>query len=208
MYPVFENLLAKVNIEEFVPILIFAAVIVVNVVKAIAQRKENKESKQPLRQNKTGRYLSSENDFKTMEQLREERIEQIRKTFGITTPQRERKLVTPPPAPRSIPKPVVHRPVIQKPVQQHIVQPQKVYTQSNARIENPQMRIDANAAVARPANKVHHKKMAEKPAMILEEITTETADSRDMLFSSPQDLRKAILYQEILGKPLSLREAY
>jgi hypothetical protein len=60
-----------------------------------------------------------------------------------------------------------------------------------------------HAKTARPSAK----EVSKKPSGVSAPLQTEADDTYKLLFSSPQDLRTAVLYYEILGKPVSLRDA-
>ncbi len=65
-------------------------------------------------------------------------------------------------------------------------------------IEKPFQRVK----IAKP-----YAKQVSKQLHVSAPSQSDTDDTHKLLFSSPQDLRTAILYYEILGKPVSLRDA-
>ena len=194
MHSLFGNILAArgTNIDKWVPFLIVAFVIVVNIIKVIARgiksmSQQDGIKNEPVRQKKTTRYASADRSYKTLEQLRDEKISQIRAIFGIQTPPEEYEeeiylAPSPPPIPEPSPQSrprSVHK---HKPILKHAAVPQSknIHTASNAYT----LPNDSPISVSQKTSD----------------------DVYDFHFSSPQDLRKAILYQEILGKPVSLRD--
>ncbi|MBN1787702.1 MAG: hypothetical protein JW806_04840 [Sedimentisphaerales bacterium] len=195
MFNPFENLLAARNgpKEGLVELLVITAIIGFSVIKtfirARAEMKQRESDKDSPQRSKPAhrKYAVDKNyEHKTLEQIREEKKAQIRAAFGIPTPPEEKKLVTPhPPATR--PRPVVQR-----------------YTEPK-----PEKRV------VRPIQQ--HPKAARLPAKQISKKVSHTTDAApgqaqaenayNMLFSSPRDLRTAILYSEILGKPVALRDA-
>jgi len=176
MYSLFENLLAAKgpNPEDLIQIIVVAVIIGFSILKAIARGiKANTEQKSgqseynpPTPAKPKKRYVDAKGGYKTLEQLREERIAQIRAAFGIPQPPVEQE-----PAAAEAPQ-VVEK--IEKLPAPSIPETQKVHTDKQ--------KTYVPAAVS--SRETVHK----------------------LLFSSSGDLRKAILYQEILGKPLALRE--
>ncbi|MBU1260194.1 MAG: hypothetical protein KJ757_01070 [Planctomycetes bacterium] len=158
----------------WVQIIVIAAIIGFGILKKITRdakaatqqkpRQNDEEEHQPQRLNKTS---GTGDDFKTLEQIRQEKIAQIRAAFGIPSPPRQT-------APRQVEsRPTyqqrpVHRPVVKRPPPMPKTPP-------------PHGR-----------DKKH---------------TVQPQETEDILIklSSPQDLRSAILYQEILGPPVGLR---
>jgi hypothetical protein len=181
----FINTLAARDSGEniFVQIIVMAAIIGFGILKKIVSdakiateqkhRQNDEKEHQPLQHNKTTRkYISGPDDeYKTLEQLRDEKRAQIRVAFGIPTPLEDKKPVSIPPEP---PRPVKK---IEKPIY--------------------------HAKTARP----YAKEVGKKPSGVSAPLQTEAGDMHKLLFSSPQDLRTAVLYYEILGKPVSLRDA-
>jgi hypothetical protein len=199
MFYLFTNLLAVRDDDPWIQLIIVAVIIVFGIVKTIFRSikatieqkpDESKDSSTPSKPKK--RYVAADGSYKTLEQLREEKIAQIRAAFGIPQPPAEPS-VEPPPIvverPQVVetigkPIPVIHRPGTKKPSAYFEPQPQKVY---------------AEPAPSKISDEEHK---APTPSMLPADKTV-----YELLFSSRQDLRNAILYQEILGKPLALRDS-
>jgi cytoskeletal protein RodZ len=178
----FNNLLAAKgpSPEDWIQIIVVVAIIVFSIFKAISRSIKN-AMEQKFEQNEDNiqtpaepkkRYTGADNSYKTLEELREERIAQIRKAFGIPEPPAEQE---PPAAPT----------------------PQVV-----EKIEEPPAPKPQKAA----SEPVHLKIPAVKKAYAPAASTEETVHK--LFFSSRADLRNAVLYQEILGKPLALRDIF
>jgi len=182
MYSLFENLLAARDDNAWVQFIIIAVIIgfsvlktIVRSIKAAAEQKTGQSKYSPTPAKPKKRYVAADGSYKTLEQLREERITQIRAAFGIPQPPAEQRYV---PA-----KTLQIAEKIEKPPAPPAPEPQKTG--------------------AEPApSKIHAAKKTHAPALASSGETV-----HKLLFSSPSDLRKAILYQEILGKPLALRDA-
>jgi hypothetical protein len=173
MFYLFTNLLAAKDGDTWIQVVVIAVIIGFSLLKAIARSikamaEKQKEQSQPLfaQRPATKKYVDNKGGYKTLEQLREERIAQIRAAFGIPQPPIEQE-----PAAAEAPQ-VVEK--IEKPPAPSIPETQKVHTDKQ--------KTHVPAAVS--SRETVHK----------------------LLFSSSGDLRKAILYQEILGKPLALRD--
>jgi hypothetical protein len=196
MYSLFENLLAARDSGEgiFVQIIAIAAIIGFGILKKIVsdartatQQKppqNDEEEHQPQQLNKTTakRTSGTGDDYKTLEQLREERVAQIRAAFGIPEPpQATFQQVESRPIPQQRP---VHRPVVKRPP------------------PLPKSTASAEMEYIKPAEP----KVASAHSWDKKHITT-PAETGNVLIqlASPQDLRSAILYQEILGPPVALR---
>jgi len=203
MYSLFKNLLAARGSDENVWIqLIVVAVIIgfgiiksiIRSAKAMAEEKSDESEDTittPISDRPKKRYVDADDGFKTLEQLREEKIKQIRATYGIPEPPMQKELQTisveeplqpTAPEPQYIPPPHL----IEKPI--HRPRPQKsaMYTVTAA----------ASSKISAEKSKAH-----------ISASQSATESIHKQLFSSPDDLRNAILYQEILGKPLALRDA-
>jgi hypothetical protein len=199
----FKNLLAAKDEGAWIQLVIVAVIIGVGIIKSIIsgaktmmeQKSDESEDEQtPVSAEPKKRYVDADDGFKTLEQLREEKIAQIRATYGIPEPpiQKEPQTISveeplqlaaaepayiPPsiPPPHPIEKPI-HRPRPQKPV--------------------------AHTATAAASSKIS----AEKSKAHIPAPQSATESIHKQLFSSPDDLRNAVMYQEILGKPLALRD--
>jgi hypothetical protein len=200
MNSLFETILAarrSPGVDTWMPFIIIAVIIVFNVVRAIVSNiksvsektNADRSKRRPVPFRKTGGYVSSDKNYKTLEQLREERIAQIRSAFGIPTPPSERKLVSPPPPPAPPAQPTPPR---QQFVKKQVPQYKRI---------RPAVRHDEN-----------YDKASEAPNAVKTGQQTASHHSQadagkvfDFFFHSQQDLQKAILYQEIIGKPLALR---
>ena len=194
MFYLFINLLAARDDDPWIQFIIVAVIIVFGIVKTIfrgikakmeQKSEESKDSSTPSRPKK--RYVAADGSYKTLEQLREERIAQIRAAFGIPEPPAE-----PPPVVVETPQvveriekpiPVIQRPKVKKPPAYFVPPPQEVYAEPvSSKI--PAEEHKAHIPSSSPAGKTVY----------------------ELLFSSRQDLRNAILYHEILSKPLALRD--
>jgi hypothetical protein len=180
MYSLFENLLAAKGPkpEDLIQIIVVAVIIGFSILKTIARGiKANTEQKSgqseynpPTPAKPKKRYVDANGGYKTLEQLREERIAQIRAAFGIPEPPGEQEIAAAE-APQVVEK-------IEKPP---APEPQKVYAEPAPSKVSAIKKTHASAVVS--SRETVHK----------------------LLFSSTADLRNAVLYQEILGKPLALR---
>ena len=200
MFYLFTNLLAARDDDPWVQLIIVAVIIVFGIVKTIfrsikatmeQKSNESEHTTTPTPDRPKKRYVATDGSYKTLEQLREEKIAQIRAVFGIPEP---------PPEPSTEPSPVV--------------------------IETPQV----VEKIEKPVPVIHHPKVKKSPAYFApppQEVYAEPVPSKisaegnkahipsspsagktvyELLFSSQRDLRNAILHQEILGKPLALRD--
>jgi cytoskeletal protein RodZ len=194
MFYLFTNLLAARDDDPLIQLIIVAVIIVFGIVKTIfrsvkatmeQKSEESKDSSTPSKPKK--RYVAADSSYKTLEQLREEKIAQIRAAFGIPAPPAE-----PPPvvveAPQVVerierPIPVIQRPKVKKPPAHFVPPPQETYAEP-APLQISAEEHKAHIPSSPPASKTVY----------------------ELFFFSRQDLRNAILYQEILGKPLALRD--
>jgi len=194
MYSLFENLLAARDDNAWVQFIIIAVIIgfsvlktIVRSIKAAAEQKSGQSKYSPTPAKPKKRYVAADGSYKTLEQLREERIVQIRAAFGIPQPPAEQRYV---PA-----ETLQIAEKIEKPPAPPAPEPQKVYAEPFDRAQD------------RPApSKVPASKIGSKPTKVSTDKQTVSATVHQLLFSAPQDLRTAILYYEILGKPLALRD--
>jgi hypothetical protein len=186
MYSLFENLLAARDDNAWVQFIIIAVIIgfsvlktIVRSIKAAAEQKSGQSKYSPTPAKPKKRYVAADGSYKTLEQLREERITQIRAAFGIPQPPAEQE----PAAAETLQ--IAEK--IEKPPAPPAPEPQKVY--------------------AEPApSKVPASKIGSKPTKVSTDKQTVSETVYQLPFSAPQDLRTAILYYEILGKPLALRD--
>ena len=198
MYSLFENLLAAKDDSPWVQLIIVAVIIGFSVLKAIARKikamaeqksDQNEYSPTPAKPKK--RYVATDGSYKTLEQLREERIAQIRAAFGIPQPPDELPAEPPPivvETPQVVekierPAAVIQRPKVRKPPVHSAPPLQEAYAEP-VPSKTPAEENKAHIPSLPPAGKTVY----------------------ELLFSSRQDLRNAVLYQEILGKPLALRD--
>ena len=204
MNSLFENILAarrKPGVDTWMPFIIIAVIIVFNVVRAIvgavksASEKMNTDRNehrpvQPAKFRKISGHASPDKNYKTLEQIRAERMEQIRSAFGIPTPPNERKLVSapPPPAPPVQPPPPRQQFVKKQTPQYKHSRPVVLYDKNYEKMPE-----DTNAVKTGQRTASHHSQ-------------ANAGKVFDFFFHSQQDLQKAILYQEILAKPLALRD--
>lgn len=192
----FKNLLAAKDEGAWIQLVIVAVIIGVGIiksiirsVKAMAEEKsdESEDEPRPKPAKPKKRYIDADNGFKTLEQLREEKIEQIRATYGIPEPpiQKEPQTIT-----------------VEEPLQAAVPEPQYIMPIERP-IHRPRPKKPAmHTATAGASSKIP----AERSKSHIPASQSARESVRELLFSSQQDLRNAILYQEILGKPLALRE--
>src|SRR4030042_32888 len=122
MFSLFEDLLAARNKPkdgDWIEFVVIIAIIGFSIIKtlfraksAVFERKpERDDGSSPKAQPVPKRYASN-SEYKTIQQIRDEKRAQIRAAFGIPTPPEERKLVSTPPAPprpvKKMKKPVYH----------------------------------------------------------------------------------------------------
>ena len=193
------NLLAAKGPDEnvWVQIIVMAAIIGFGILRKIVSnakatteqepQQNDEEEHQPQQLNKTTvkRTSGTDDEYKTLEHLREERIAQIREAFGIPEPPKQvaPRQVESRPMPQQRP---VHRPVVKRP---------SPLPKSTASVEMEYAKPAEPKAA--PAHSRDKKQKHITPP-------TKTGDILIHLVS-PQDLRSAILYQEILGPPVALR---
>lgn len=200
----FSNILAaKHNLNEnVIQFIIFAVIAIFGIlktlfgtVKSMSQQKNFDKNYKPARPKKPLKYIDSADDFKTMEQLRDEKITQIRATFGIPSPkppmmqpeefgkEEEEEYVAP------APPPVPQKKYIQRPQTRRV----------SPTVSQPEML---------PLSK-HYEQPKQTPAKHKQPSSSSKPQPLapvNAIFSSADDLRKAVLYQEILGKPVALRD--
>ena len=199
MFYLFTNLFAATDDSPWVQLIIVAVIIVFGIVKTIFRNikatmeqksEENKDSSTPSKPKK--RYVADDGSYKTLEQLREEKIAQIRAAFGIPEPADELPAEPPPiivERPQVVekierPAAIIQRPKVKKPFVYFEPPPQEAYTEP------------VSSKISTEEHKAHIPSLPPAGKTVYER-----------LFSSRQDLRNAILYQEILGKPLALRDS-
>lgn len=145
---------------------------IISVIKNMAEesRQNQEEQQKPLPPpRKHPKYAYDRNSDKTLEELRAEKIAQIRAAFGIPQPQEP-----------------VRQPIYEQPQQRPIVK--KKY-----RPAEPVIAKEEKPSQVQPKSHTEHKPSVEPVRTFLHLATQE-------------DLRQAIIYQEVLGKPLALRE--
>ena len=218
MYSLFENLLApleaghlwwssgglnalsltglaagKPGNEVWVQFIVIAAIVGFSILKAIirgisgaktmAEQKprqnEEKHQKPISLTGGRGKYTYARGDYKTIEQLRDEKITQIRAAFGIPQPP----------------------PVMAEEVQSEPVPEQRPVRRTEVKRPKPVPQQSTAAVETHPPRHISHSK---QPAKTGKQISEKTENILIHL-NSPQDLRSAILYQEILGPPVSMR---
>jgi hypothetical protein len=201
MYSLFKNLLAARDEGAWIQFIIVVVIIGVGIIKAIIRsvkatteeksyESEDEPTPKPAKPKK--RYIDADDGFKTLEQLREEKIAQIRAAYGIPEPpirkepetiSVEEPLPPPVPEPQYIPPPQsIERPVYRPRPQKPAVDTSTTAASSKISAGKSKAHIPASQSAIESIHK--------------------------QLFSSPDDLRNAILYQEILGKPLALRDTF
>ncbi|MGA2915161.1 MAG: hypothetical protein ABSE89_03960 [Sedimentisphaerales bacterium] len=203
----FKNLLAARGPDEsiWVQIIIVAVIIGVGIIKAIIRNAktmveqksdESEDEPTPISDKPKKRYVDADGSFKTLEQLREERIKQIRAAYGIPEPPIQKE-------PQPIAAEELMQPDVEEP--QYIPSPASPPPLPTERpIHHPKHKkpVMHTAPAAAPSKTFAEKGKAHVP------VPQPAGESiNKLLFSSPDDLRNAILYQEIIGKPLALRES-
>lgn len=194
MYSLFKNLLAARDSGEgvFVQIIVIAAIIGFGILKKIVgeaktameqkPQQDDEEEYPPQQLNKTNakHTLGTGDDYKTLEQIREEKVAQIRAAFGIPEPPKQAPLrrVESRPIPQQGP---VHRPVVKRPL--------------------PMSKKTETRYIKPDESKVAQVQNRDKKHVVQPDSTGNILIN----LASPQDLRSAILYQEILGPPVGLR---
>ena len=192
MFLLFKNLLARGSGDgAWIQILIIAAVVgfgilqkIISSIKSEAQQMPKKDK--PIDQI-TEKYVSHSGEYKTLSELHQEKIAQIRAVFGIPKPASVEEV-----EPVSIQNSM---PVIER---------------SESVYEEPP------AAKSRHRHKVHQQqKKPVQPQPVSQTSQSKQSSKKDkqqsetesilVNLNSPQDLRAAILYQEILGPPVSMR---
>jgi FtsZ-interacting cell division protein ZipA len=221
----FENILAaKHNFDEnLIQFLIIAAIVVFGILKTIAgaiksawQQQNFDKNYKPANNGKASKYIDSPDDFKTMEQLRDEKIAQIRTTFGIPSPkpplmqpeefgehQDEEEIYVAP-----VPPPVPQKKYIKKPQPRGVSSSPRTDAYFNEMLKDVGIYPTISEPEMAPLSK--HYEQPQRPAAKHKQPSTPSKPqmpaSVNAVFSSADDLRKAVLYQEILGKPVSLRD--
>ncbi|MEN6385806.1 MAG: hypothetical protein ABFD79_11505 [Phycisphaerales bacterium] len=213
MNNLFQNIIA-VKDDNWVQLLIFVVIFGIAILKKIfsglktyveeQNRQAQEGSKQYTQAAKKTRHVYADDAFKTIEQMRDEKIAQIRAAYGIPEPKKapEIPLYEEPepeelkPAGQQIrPEPMLAQPIREQmfspPVQQEpVYTPPPVYRPKIKKKSQQRQRVESKAAE-------HTAKPKEQTKPVYEMI---------IKLSNPEDLRNAILYQEILGKPLALRD--
>lgn len=218
-----KNIVAAKNGEGWEQLIILAVVFgfailkkLFSALKEYAEKQQTQQQQQPRRE-ETARPATprkryyADSEFKTIEQLREEKIAQIRAAYGIPEPGH---------APQRVHEEIEREKARQQELRREEIRQEELRRQEIRREEirqEQQMRIEP-PPIHIPAKK---KKKAVQPQTVqpTEYLRHETAPPHKarkpaesqgyeqiISLSSPQDLRAAILYQEILGKPLALRE--
>lgn len=207
MNTIMQNILAArhANWEELIiPIIIFAVIILKKIFSGIKDFAD--QFSEPKQEEQTPKHYYDKDDFVTLEELRARKLAKIRAAYGIPEPKKQ-ELPIEEAEPELVPEPVEQEPVREQyiappPIRRQPPQPplppvpppvQKIEKEKTS--ENIEHAI--HPAYKKPSR--HHRES--KPA----EITKETQDTLIHL-KTQQDLRSAILYQEILGKPLALRD--
>ncbi|OQA02221.1 MAG: hypothetical protein BWY69_01166 [Planctomycetes bacterium ADurb.Bin401] len=217
-----KNLIAAKNGEGWEQLIIIAVVFGFAILKklfsALKEYSEKQQTQQQPRREETARPAAArkryyaDSEFKTIEQLREEKIAQIRAAYGIPEPVKH------------IPKRVQEEIEREKARQQELrseeirqeelrrqdIRSEEIRREQEMRIEPPPIHIPAKKKkkafqpqTVQPTEYLRHETAPPHKA----KRTVESKEYEQIIsFESPRDLRSAILYQEILGKPLALRE--
>jgi cytoskeletal protein RodZ len=193
MFYLFKNLLAARDDSPWVQLIIIVVIVGFSILKAIARKikataeqKSDQNEYSPAPSKPKKRYVAADSSYKTLEQLREEKIAQIRAAFGIPQPPDEpASAVAETPQVERIEKPIpiTGRQKVKRPAAHFVPLPQEAYTEHSS------------SKISAEEHKAHIPSSPPTDKTIYE-----------LLFSSRQELRNAILYQEILGKPLALRD--
>lgn len=143
-------------------------------------------------------HTYDKNAFKTIEQIRDERAAAIRARYGIPEPGQAS------PAPMEL-EPPMAEPIANEPIGEQMfspppIPPKPVYVPPKPKKHRPA------APPPRQPEYVQHPAYVQKPHRQPEKIQDAKPQENILIsLSSPDDLRAAILYQEILGKPAALR---
>ncbi|MFA5291799.1 MAG: hypothetical protein WC496_02045 [Phycisphaerae bacterium] len=178
--------------EVWIQFVVIAAIVGFSILKAIVRGISGAKTmaEQKPRQNEEkhqrpvsltggrGKYVPARGDYKTIEQLRAEKITQIRAAFGIPEPP----------------------PIMAEKVESEPVPVQRLVRRAEVKRPKPVPQQNMTAAETPSASHISHAKQPVKSGK-------QTSETGNILIhlNSPQDLRSAILYQEILGPPVSMR---
>ncbi|HAL45048.1 MAG: hypothetical protein A2Y12_05735 [Planctomycetes bacterium GWF2_42_9] len=201
------NILAAKNEgwEQLVILLIvFGIAIIKKIFSSIKNYSEN-QSKQYKEQQDTSvhpKRTYSKDDFKTIEQIRDEKIAQIRQRYGIAEQSKPKPQAQYEAERESLEEHPIREHIFEAPAPPPTYVPQVHRLKKKPSVQKPQEVIQQPSAYEQPQRAAHTFEHSKK----LKIEAKETADDRLIRLSSPQDLRAAILYQEILGKPLALRD--
>jgi outer membrane biosynthesis protein TonB len=206
----FFNILA-IKDEDWIQILIFVAIFAFAVLKKIfsgvksfmeQQNQENERNMKEYAPSTQRKYTYTKDDFKTIEQIRDEKISQIRAAYGIPEP----KKIT-------IPRPEYEQQQA-SPVEQELPPepaPEPIREQMFAPPPAHEEPVYSPPPVYRP--KIKKQKPQPKPVETHDQQAKHKAketqpQGRELIvhLASAEDLRAAVIYQEILGKPLALRD--
>lgn len=210
-----QHILAKSEGWEqiIVPLIIFAIVIIKKIFSTIkdyaaAQSEQFEEQEKPAHPQSHPQYSYSKDAHKTVEQMRDENRAKIRKRYGIPEPGRAK----PPVRHEGEPEPLEEQPIrehlfdappplrIEKPAYVPPVYQPKKPTQVRQQEET----TPPHPAYAQPQTVTHSVGPAKKAKQTSQK--NESNDDTLIRLTRREDLRAAILYQEILGKPIALRE--
>jgi len=185
--------------------------------------KDNKpDSRAASKRPDSARRSASPGDsgYKSLQQLHAERRAQISRRQSAVTAKDPRQQYQPKPQPSQ--RPVQPKPIVAKPAPVH--QPPRVTpaVHDPYKLDTDKPRVEQKFQARKPLSK-----LAQRPGLSSIKAKTQTSKRRQSLtnepdriesdvsgseisdirqvFSDPGDIRKAIIYQEILSKPLSLR---
>jgi FtsZ-interacting cell division protein ZipA len=206
-----QNILASKNEgwEQLIILLIvFGIAIIKKIFSSIKSYSENQshqyEEEQEHETSAHPKHIYSKEDFKTIEQIRDERKAKIRQRYGIPKPTKPmpQAYSEPEPEPEPLEEQAIREHMFEAPPPPPVYVPPVHRPKKKPPVQMPQEVIQQHPAYAQPQTQTplaEHGKKAKHEAK-------EVVDNRLIRLSSPQDLRAAILYQEILGKPLALRD--
>ncbi len=195
---IFQNILTAKD-ADWIQLVIFIIIFAVAILKKlfssvknyVEEQSELEEQQQASPSTGHAKYIYEQDAFKTIEQIREEKIAQIRAAYGIAE------------TPKSVGAEHFAEPMIreQVPAQDKMSASPPIHQEPTA-VHMPRIKKKAKHAEAIHAKERPQKEHASKPA----EKAAEKHHELLVRLSSPEDLRNAILYQEVLGKPLALRD--
>lgn len=206
-----EHILAVRNYnwqEVIIPIIIFAVIILKKLFSVFKDYAD--QYNEPKQEQETPKHHYDKDDFVTLEELRARKLSKIRAAYGIPEPKEQAPAEPMPEAEPELEEVPVQEqyfeppPIRRQPPPQPVPQPVKV-PKKEKKVTFDHVVPDAyKESQPLPPPHPHPQQQVTKAPKKAEKVIArrETVIS----LSSQQDLRSAILYQEILGKPLALRD--